>query len=270
MIAAHPLDNPALGSLLGAHARLAERCGRAFRYQPEVSPFIALPAEPAQQDWDDLARLLGPAALAVTAGVPATPPPGWQVLTQIDGVQMTGEQVRAAADPETIPLGAADVPAMTDLVARTDPGPFRPRTVELGGYLGIRRDGALIAMAGQRFRPSGWTEISLVCTDDAFRGQGLATRLTLAVAAAIRDRGDTPFLHVAASNTGAIRLYETLGFRLRRAAPFVLARTPPAGQLSAPGDPAVSYPRSANRGQLCSTAAPLNRPWARLASAWGA
>jgi predicted GNAT family acetyltransferase len=96
----------------------------------------------------------------------------------------------------------------------------------MGTYLGIRRDGALVAMAGERLHPPGWTEISAVCTDPAFRGEGLATRLMHAVAYGIRERGETPFLHAAAGNTGAIRLYESLGFRLRRRTAFAAARAP--------------------------------------------
>lgn len=226
MIAEHPLDNPAMASMLGAHAHLAARSGRALRYLPEVSPFIALPAEPERRDWDDLAGLLGPGAIAVTAAVAAAPPADWQVLLDIDCVQLVDDHVRPAADPEAVQLGTADVKEMLDLVGRTRPGPFLPRTIEMGEYLGIRRDGVLVAMAGQRFRPPGWAEISAVCTDASFRGQGLGTRLTQAVAAAIRERGECPFLHVASSNVSAIRLYEALGFRLRRPARFVVARTP--------------------------------------------
>jgi len=110
---------------------------------------------------------------------------------------------------------------MLELVARTDPGPFRERTIELGTYLGIRHEGALVAMAGQRLSPPGWTEISAVCTDAAYRGRGLAARLVRAVAAEIHARGRTPFLHAAASNVNAIRLYEKLGFTTRR--PIVFA-----------------------------------------------
>ena len=132
----------------------------------------------------------------------------------------------AAPDEEAVRLGPADVPEMLALVERTQPGPFLPRTVEMGTYLGIRRDGALVAMAGERLRPPGWTEISAVCTDPAFRGAGLATRLVLAVAHGIRERGETPFLHTAAANTTATRLYESLGFRLRRTTRFMAARVP--------------------------------------------
>jgi predicted GNAT family acetyltransferase len=113
---------------------------------------------------------------------------------------------------------------MLDLVRRTRPGPFEKRTYLLGGYLGIRRGGALVAMAGERMHPPGWTEISAVCTDPAQRGQGLAARLTLAVAAGIRDRGDVPFLHTGADNAPAIRLYEVLGFTLRRETSFDVVR----------------------------------------------
>jgi ribosomal protein S18 acetylase RimI-like enzyme len=226
--ATHPLDNPARAALLGPQAHLAERCGAVLRYAADISPFAGLPDEPGPDDWSDLAKLTGAGGVAATAGVPAVPPPGWQVLMNVDAVQLTGELVAAAPDAEAIALGPADVPEMLDLVARTRPGPFLPRTIVLGGYLGIRRDGALVAMAGERLRPPGWAEISAVCTDPAFRGKGLATRLTLAVAAAITARGEQPFLHAASDNVTALKLYESLGFRPRRPAPFVVARAPAA------------------------------------------
>ncbi len=226
MVDPHPLDNPARAALLGPQAYLAERCGAALRYPADVSPFVALPDEPGTAAWEDLAKMAGPGAVVSTAGVAAEPPPGWKVLMRIDGVQLVAEHVAAAHDSEAVPLGPADVPEMLNLVAATRPGPFLARTIEFGGYLGIRRGGALVAIAGERLRPPGWAEVSAVCTSAEFRGQGLATRLTMAVAAAIGDRGETPFLHAAAENLGAIRLYETLGFRLRRRASFVVVRVP--------------------------------------------
>jgi predicted GNAT family acetyltransferase len=101
---------------------------------------------------------------------------------------------------------------MIALTALTDPGPFRTRTIECGRYLGVRRDGELIAMAGERQRLPGFVEISAVCTHPDFRGQGLAGRLVRAVAAGIERDGARPFLHTGATNTTAIRLYEALGF----------------------------------------------------------
>ncbi|WP_369244164.1 GNAT family N-acetyltransferase [Streptomyces sp. R41] len=222
----HPLDNPALGSLAGPHAHFAERRGRVLRYPADVSPWLALPDEPDVDDWADLAALVGPGAEAPLAGFTGQTPDGWEVTFSVEGVQLVDDGIAAAPDAEAVRLGAADVPEMLDLVERTRPGPFLPRTVELGTYLGIRRSGALIAMAGERLHPPGWTEISAVCTDPGFRGEGLATRLILAVAHGIRERGETPFLHTAAGNTNAIRLYESLGFRLRRTTRFMAARVP--------------------------------------------
>jgi ribosomal protein S18 acetylase RimI-like enzyme len=210
------LDNPAWASLQGAHARFAQTNGLAARYDPEVAPFHALadPADP--QAWADLAELAGPAVEIAVAGGPERPFPGWMITNRVAGVQLVDVALRSEFDEEAVQLGPADVPEMLDLVIRNQPGPFRPRTVELGTYLGIRRHGALVAMAGERLHPEGWTEISAVCTDPAYRGRGLATRLVRAVAAGIRARGETPFLHTGAANSTAIRLYRSIGFELRR------------------------------------------------------
>ncbi|MGA5300261.1 GNAT family N-acetyltransferase [Nucisporomicrobium flavum] len=209
------LDNAAWESLAGPHAHFAERYGRAARYPSSVAPFHALadPHDPAA--WADLAELTGPGAEVAVAGPVPAACPGWEVAGEIAGVQFVDESLRAEPDPAAVRLGHADVPEMLDLIARTQPGPFLPRTVELGTYLGVRHEGRLIAMAGERLHPPGWTEISAVCTDPAFRGRGLATRLVRAVAAGIRARGETPFLHTSAGNAGAIRLYQAIGFRLR-------------------------------------------------------
>jgi GNAT superfamily N-acetyltransferase len=124
---------------------------------------------------------VGPGGLLPLAGVRGAPPAAWRVVTVGEGVQMTGDHLEVAADPEAVSLGHADVPEMLALVARTKPGPFLPRTFELGSYLGVRRDSRLVAMAGERLHPEGWTEIGAVCTDEAWRGQGLASRLIRAV-----------------------------------------------------------------------------------------
>jgi predicted GNAT family acetyltransferase len=163
--------------------------------------------------------------------MPATYPPypdGWETLSVNDGVQLVAESLEPAEDPEAVRLTAADVPEILDLVKRTKPGPFASRTIELGTYLGIRRNGKLVAMAGERFRPPGYTEISAVCTDDAWRGHGFASRLTRAVAVGIVKRDETPFLHAVATNTSAIRLYEKMGFTLRRTTVFPGVRAPRA------------------------------------------
>lgn len=224
-MAEHPLDNSVWAALTGPQSPLAERRGRAARYRPDVARFAALPHEPDPEDWADLALLAGPGENVVINGAPRTPPEGWEARAG-EGVQMVGTAVEVGPDPEAVLLGAADVPEMLDLVARTRPGPFERNTPLMGTYLGIRIDGALVAMAGERSRPPGWSEISAVCTDPDYQGRGLASRLIRAVGAVIRERGDVPYLHAAASNTTAIRLYEHMGFTLRRHVVFAMLRTP--------------------------------------------
>ena len=225
---AEALDDPVRAALLGPQARFAERRGRVLRYGFDVSPFVSLPPEPGPADWQDAAALASADGTLLLTGPMPAPPDGLAELTDIAGYQLTGEDVAGQHDDEAVRLGPADVPEMLDLVRRTQPGPFLPRTVELGAYLGIRRGGALVAMAGERMRPPGWTEISAVCTDPAHQGQGLAGRLIRAVVAGVRERGERPFLHVADGNP-AIHLYERLGFRIRRPVPFRIARlTAPA------------------------------------------
>lgn len=213
------LDRVVWESLHGPHARFAQRRGRFARFDPEVSPFAALADESDPGAWADAAELLGPRPRLTLAGVTVWPD-GWKPEWSIEGVQMIGTGVEPRTEPEAVVLGPSDVPEMLDLVSRTEPGPFARRTIELGTYLGIRRDGVLVAMAGERMHPPGWTEISAVCTDPAYRGQGLAGRLVRAVAAVIVERGEQPFLHAAGSNTNAIRLYASLGFEVRRPITF--------------------------------------------------
>jgi ribosomal protein S18 acetylase RimI-like enzyme len=219
------LDRAVWESLVGQHARFAQRHGRAARYQPDVASFVALEDVHDPQAWEDVGVLLGPEEKLMLAGVAAWPD-SWRAIDSGEGLQLVGTSLKPRPDPEAVLLGVDDVPEILDLIARTQPGPFLPRTVELGTYLGIRREGALVAMAGERMHPPGWTEISAVCTDAAYRGQGLASRLVLAVAAGIAARGERPFLHTVATNTNAIRLYESLGFVLRQTTTiFLLERT---------------------------------------------
>jgi len=220
------LDNPVWASLTGPHARFAEMHGQAGRFLPEVSPFTTLADPGDPQAWADLAELAGPGAEVLLAVRELTPPADWTTRAAVPGVQLVDTAMVAVPDKEAVVLGDADLSEVLDLVERTKPGPFRPRTLELGTYLGIRRGGALVSLAGERLRLPGYTEISAICTDPAFRGQGLAARLTKAVAHRIRARGETPFLHAAAVNTNAIRLYEQLGFVRRMELFFANCRTP--------------------------------------------
>ncbi|GAA4616528.1 GNAT family N-acetyltransferase [Saccharopolyspora hordei] len=223
-----PLDDPVGASLRGHHAHLGRGLGRVATYQPQVATFATVTLDPGPQEWADLARLLGRGGLADLFSSPVSPPPDWEPVFDLDGRQMVWCGDRPADDPDdgVVELGADSTAEMLELTERTRPGPFWERTRELGTYLGVRDHGALVAMAGERLRPPGWTEISAVCTAPEARGRGHAARLITALVRRILDRGERPFLHVVESNTAALALYEKLGFRTRTAVTFRGFRIP--------------------------------------------
>jgi ribosomal protein S18 acetylase RimI-like enzyme len=224
MHAVSVLDNPVWHALTGPQATVAEGDGRARRFLRDVSVFGALPDDAVPADWDALRDLVGPGGHVFLARAALAPPPDWTVRFLAEGTQMTidgpvsGAPAEAALAIER--LGATAVPDILELVARTQPGPFLPRTIELGTYLGMRDAGALVALAGMRMHLPGWTEISAVCTDDAYRGRGLAKILVARLVDEILGRGEQVCLHAVASNTPAIALYESLGFAIRRSLEF--------------------------------------------------
>jgi ribosomal protein S18 acetylase RimI-like enzyme len=239
------LDNAVWHSLIGPRARLAERRGQAARFDPDVSVFAALPDDPGPESWEDLAALVAPGGFTVLFRRTLEIPDGWEILEQGVGVQMlAGADLDVTTTGEAVlePLGPGDVDEMVALVTATDPGPFERRTVEIGGYLGVRAGGRLVAMAGERLSCAGYTEISAVCTDAGHRGRGLASLLTRAVAARIRARGEEAYLHAAAHNTNAIRLYESLGFATRTTCDYAVITPATAGARPA-GDPPAPHAR---------------------------
>ena len=230
----HPLDNPVWAALNGPQRSVAEAGDLAARYLPQISSFGAFPGPPGSEHWRAMARLIGPGGRVIITGPTGTPPEGW--CTEYDGmgVQMTGEALDVPpadvaalrSDLHVLHLGKADAADMVELVELARPGPFAPRTWELGGYVGVRIDGELVAMAGQRFRPTGWCEISAVATHPDHRRRGLGAHLVRVVAAGAVARGELPMLHTAADNTDAIRLYEAMGFTHRAMARFMAVRAP--------------------------------------------
>jgi ribosomal protein S18 acetylase RimI-like enzyme len=225
-----PLDNAVWWTLTSRHRRHATTVGRARRYHRDVSVFSAVDSFD-EESWADLAKLLGPSGTGwlFRTSVPATLPAGWNERARGRGRQMTVESdhLRQGEQHQLVQLTTDHVPQMLELVAATDPGPFRSATIELGRYFGHFHGERLVAMAGERLSFDGYTEISAVCTHPAFRGRGLAAALTHAVASGIFERGERPFLHVAESNERARRVYEGLGFTQLRLVDFVVVRSPP-------------------------------------------
>jgi ribosomal protein S18 acetylase RimI-like enzyme len=216
----HVLDAPIWHSLVGPHAHLALAKGRARRYPAAVSPFAAV--EALDEDaFCDLAALV-PAGEVVALYAPdrELPEARWKRLFRIDGKQMVCELAVAPPAREPSPLGAADVEAMLALARQTEPGPFEPRTVEMGRWIGFKDEaGRLLAMGGERMHPAGYTEVSGICTAPEARGQGLAEAIVRAVAAGIQAQREVPFLNVRIGSPAeaiAVALYERVGFRERR------------------------------------------------------
>jgi ribosomal protein S18 acetylase RimI-like enzyme len=228
---ADSLDNPIWHALTGPHRDLGAVTGPVRRYLPEYAPFVAL-EDPSPASMGALLEAIRPAEGAVMFTDQAVAVPGGIeiVMAGLLPQMVARRPMPAPVDTSLVVLGAPDVPEMLALVELTQPGPFARRTVEMGRYLGIRVDGQLAAMAGERLRLEGYTEVSAVCTHPAHRRQGHAARLVAAVSSGIMARGDTPFLHVRPDNAAAIATYEALGFETRRAIHLtVLQRLPARG-----------------------------------------
>jgi ribosomal protein S18 acetylase RimI-like enzyme len=216
----HPLDNVIWQALTTRQAEFAESLLQARRFLREISPVGGF-LEPTNEGYQSLADLLGAGGtVGLFLDTPYESRPGWDRVGGAPLLQMICENGGAPEPPSAssspfVELTQFDVPEMLDLTTLTKPGPFAHRTRELGTYLGIRTNGRLVAMAGERLKVPGHTEVSAVCTHPEHVGRGYARILMTEVMRRIRDRGEIPFLHVRQDNVRAIELYKRLGFRER-------------------------------------------------------
>ena len=213
----HPLDHPIWTALTTAHQALAEGGARARRYPTDITPFAAM-TDMSPESFASLGALMSPQDIAVLFTPDAVNPPGEFRISLADtGEQMIGTPVETPANGvDIVTLGVDDVPDMLALTALTKPGPFSARTHELGTFLGIRVDGKLAAMIGERMKPANYTEITAVCVHPSHRGRGYGQMLLSAISRQIVSRGEIPFLHVFTSNHSAIALYQRQGMEIRR------------------------------------------------------
>jgi ribosomal protein S18 acetylase RimI-like enzyme len=215
------LDNPIWNALTTEHASLALGGEEARRYPAEIGPLSGMPAQ-SDAGYRALRALGLPGDVAVLFFDEAPRmAAGWTLVRGGALSQMVADRPQLAVIPaprgvELRVLTAADAPAMVELAKLTEPGPFRLRTLDLGTFLGILDAGRLLAMAGKRLHVPGFVEVSGVCTHPDARGRGYARLLMTRVMEEIVREGKTPFLHSFASNYGAIRVYQGLGFMLRR------------------------------------------------------
>ena len=213
----HPLDHPIWTALTTRQRALAEGDGRARRYPIDVTPFADMP-DLSPANFAALAALMSPTDIAVLFTPDAVMPPmGFKVMLAETGEQMIGTPIETPANGvDIVTLGVDDVPDMIELTTLTKPGPFSTRTHELGTFLGIRVDGQLAAMIGERMKPDNYTEITAVCVHPSHRGRGYGQLLLSAISRQIVARGEIPFLHVFTSNHSAIALYRRQGMEIRR------------------------------------------------------
>ena len=215
------LDNPFWSSLASRHRDLALRMGDVARFAPEHAPFLGI-ADADADVGDALGTLVAREESVYLLGVaPRRLPAGWRLQQVAELAQMVcPAPVEAVDGDRVLPLSEADRADVLALTALVYPHYFRARTMELGRYFGIRRDGRLAAMIGERLGTDRQQEISAVCTHPDFLGQGHARRLLAWLSNDVLERGRLPFLHVSRDNSRAVELYERNGYALRRTIPF--------------------------------------------------
>lgn len=224
-----PLDNVAWSSLTNNHKHLGVIGEKAAMYNSHTS-MIAAVKEESSEAYSELAGLATPGVPVALVGFTAPKDhPDWMVIRDAEVQQMTCSSPIEYVGMDFVTLTKEDVPQMVELVELTKPGPFSPGTIDMGKYIGLKVDGKLVAMGGERMNPVGHVEISAICTHPDYRGKGIAKAISGELTNGILERGLVPFLHVGVGNDVAIKLYEKLGYVYRRNVPgTAMIRKPPA------------------------------------------
>lgn len=219
MTAPHPLDRPVWSMLTGRQAHLAEGDARAVRIDRGYGVF-GVAADTGAEAQAALAALVpDDGEIWIVEGERWPVPAGSREVKRAVLAQMVAESpppLPRDGEPAILALDEEDVPEMAALAEHAKPGPWGPKTHRYGPFFGIRENGRLLAMSGQRILVPGMAEVSGVSTWEDCRGRGLARALIGHVMREMVARGEQPFLHSYADNAGAIALYESLGFRIRR------------------------------------------------------
>lgn len=213
----HPLDRPIWSALSTQQIAFSDGDDRARRFRYEIGP-LAAAADASADSIAALASLIPPGDdVSLLEVAPPAPPRDIAETLRKTCLQMTASNLAAGGGRAVAlePLGDDDAEEMLALATLTRPGPFRIRTHTLGRFLGVRENGKLVAMAGERTRVEGFIEVSAVCTHPDFRGRGYGAALLRAVADLILSEGAIPYLHSYADNTAAVALYRQLGFTVR-------------------------------------------------------
>jgi predicted GNAT family acetyltransferase len=220
------LDNPFWTCLATRHANIAQGDALARRYPPQIS-ILAGVSRVAPENVAALTSLVAVGDDVVLVGVDIPKlTAGWETLHRMELTQMLRLERTPLPEGDAVvsKLGPTDVPEMAALVELTHPGPFRARTIELGTYIGIREQGRLVAMAGERTWISDFREVSAICTHPDAQRRGYARLLLGCVVNRMLRVGQTPYLHVDSGNQVAIDVYRRLGFVRRTEFPALFVK----------------------------------------------
>jgi ribosomal protein S18 acetylase RimI-like enzyme len=216
----HPLDNPVLAALTSKHSKLAVKKNNVLMYRPGTFIMAGIP-DTSEATIKDLYELVPIEGVVGLMGLSLNMEPYFHQLNVVPAYQMVSEIVPMYKKVEYLELGMPDVKEMMELVDITKPGsPFFPGMFALGDYIGVKENVKLIAMAGERVKLDGYTELALICTHPDYRRKGYAASLSGILIQKIINNGDKPFLNVMTHNAPAIKLYENLGFTIRTQYPI--------------------------------------------------
>jgi len=213
----HLLDNPIYHALTSGHQSISKGTVEVKYYVESMAAFAGL----KENSTENLKMLyqISPAdsVFVIFSKNQFQIPKQWQLLMHIEMYQLVydSKEIPIIDQQNCIDLSEKHVPEMKALIDLTKPGPFLDRTIEFGNYTGIFNDDQLVAMAGHRFNPAPYREISAVCTHPDHLGQGYAFSILQEQIRRILLRNEIPFLHVKSENAAAVKLYQKLGFVIR-------------------------------------------------------
>jgi len=222
------LDNVIWRSLTGAQASFAIGSGGTRRFAPSFSALVGF-AQPQEPDWSALEPLCLPGDHVYCMDWSGAAPDDWVIEQEATMWRMLWDAPTPTLEPVPgeLALDATHAGQALELARLTNPGPFGTQTLQMGDFFGYLDEGRLVSMAGERMQIGNFREVTAVCTHPDFRGRGLARRLTLRMVQHQLERGQRPFLHVMTSNTRAVELYRSLGFRnLRELVVRAIGRRP--------------------------------------------
>ena len=209
-----PLDNPVWEALNGRQAKFAIKGNNVLKYRPDIFVMAGIP-DTSKTTIKNLSDLIQKGGYVGIMGFKINMEPYFKQVFGVQAYQMVTDRIPEYKAREYVELSKVDSPEIAELVKLTEPGPYAPNVLELGKYIGIREEGKLVAMVGERIKLDGYTEISLVCTHPEHRGKGYAKSLSGLIIEEIINRGEMPFLQVMTHNIPAYNLYEELGFKTR-------------------------------------------------------